>query len=83
MPIERTKEMDDAFHAAAWHPNWGGGDPDWQAGLDAVLALVERNYSLSPYCNAELMPGVACKRLAGTRHKHEALLPTGSRVEWT
>jgi hypothetical protein len=42
VPIERTKEMDDVFHAAAWHPNWGGGDPAWQAGLDAVLALAER-----------------------------------------
>jgi hypothetical protein len=84
VPIERTKEMDDAFHAAAWHPNWGGGDPAWQAGLDAVLVLIQRDYRIEPLCREELAPGLRCIQAAGDLHpdEHLALAPTGARVTW-
>lgn len=84
MPIERTKEMDDAFYGAAWHPNWSGGDPDWKAGLDAALAIVERDHMIRPYCNDELAPGIVCKQGQHTDEAgHYAITGTGARVEWS
>ncbi len=75
MVIEPTDEMVQAFGQG------GLTEEGIREGLAAVLALVARDYALSPYCNAELMPGVVCKRWTN-RHKHEANLPSGNRVEW-
>jgi hypothetical protein len=82
MTIEPTDEMVLAFEAVQGTDPLGNLTRD---ALAAVLALVERDYLLTPICNAELMPGVVCKRSAiNPRHKHEATLPaTGSRVEWS
>jgi hypothetical protein len=41
--IELTDEMADAFQTAAWPKCWAGGDPLWEQGLAAVLAIVERD----------------------------------------
>lgn len=43
--IEPTDEMVAAFLAEA-RPSrlWAEGDPDWRAGLAAVLAIVDRDY---------------------------------------
>ena len=52
MAIEVTDEMREAFEAAAWPPNWVGGEPLWEDGLAAVLAIVERD--LAGPCTSEM-----------------------------
>lgn len=83
---ELAEEMAEAVIAQA-SDDFGAIDHEQASRLvDAVLALVHRDYRLDPYCNAELMPEVICKKPATSspRHKHEAKLPsTGNLVEWT
>lgn len=59
---------------------------DMKTILTAALALIHRDYRLERYCNAELMPGVVCKKpgVNNRGHKHQAKLPaTGNLVEWS
>jgi hypothetical protein len=83
--IELTDEMRATVKRRMGVPEGVELDPWMDAAIGDVLALVERDYLLTPFCNAELMPGAVCKRTAiNPRHKHEAILPaTGSRVEWS
>lgn len=61
----------------------GAHDALLDAGLAAVLALVERDYDVRKTCAAELTPGVRCK--LPENHmvaEHEGLTSTGNRIKW-
>ena len=83
MPIEVTDELVALFERDG--TDGDGNIVDTRAGLRAVLDQIQLDYRLDPYCNAKLMPDVACKKPAtnSPRHKHEAKLPTGNWVEWS
>jgi hypothetical protein len=76
--IELTDEMADAFHGAAWPKSWGGGDPLWEDGLAAVLALVEQDRCLQPRGHVrDLMEGL-CSAVVETKG---ALVRCGKRAD--
>jgi hypothetical protein len=85
MVIEPTDEMvaayAKAFNAARQTPRREGyAERD---GLAAVLAIVERDYELLPYCNAELTPDIVCKLSQVIGHRdHKGAAPNGSTVTW-
>jgi hypothetical protein len=88
--IKPTDEMHDAFWAAHDDP----GDGGTERGLTAVLAIVERDYDVTPkprgpgYCGAAGPDGLTCQRAPGhkpfldeTDH-HAANTATGELVRW-
>lgn len=81
-------EMTNAMVMALWRllPSevQEGREPDdVESWVEVVLAAVERDNEVRPYCNDTLMPGVVCKRM---KHQddagHYALAPGGSGVTW-
>ena len=81
MTIEITDQM---VYAFAGEPEITATDAHAiRVGLEAVLAIVQRDYRLDRICREELMPGVHCAKPAHVKGDHEAKLPTGSAVSWS
>ena len=90
--IEPTDEMIDAFRRAfnqkatdlaATGASFLEGADITRAGLAAVLAIVERDHEVRPYCNEALAPGIVCKRMKHNDDAgHYATAPGGSAVTW-
>jgi hypothetical protein len=80
--IEVTDEMVQLVYEQIDFVNHG--DDGIREGLAAVLAIIERDHALLPYCNAELMPGVVCKLDKNLGHaEHRARMPGGNPVSWS
>lgn len=79
--IEVTDEMETVFNEACEAQQITFNTV---AGLEAVLAIVERDHQVLAICREELVPGLRCEKLLiGHRGEHEGTTSTGNTVKWS